>query len=146
MSPVFDEQDQLDKVEVGLLEGETVIAVYDGGDTGFIGLTDRRVILQDNAFDGNRSALTSVPYRRIDAVSFVSDTSESGEFTFSPRSGSPQGARSTRSGCPTRTRRATSTRWSCGAWAASSAERPDVGDDPVSPRSAHTCGSPADRG
>ena len=28
MSPVFDEQDQLDKMEVGLLEGETVIAVY----------------------------------------------------------------------------------------------------------------------
>ena len=25
MSPVFDEQDQLDKMEVGLLEGETVI-------------------------------------------------------------------------------------------------------------------------
>jgi hypothetical protein len=74
----FDEQDQLDKVEVVLLEGETVIAGYDGGDTGFIGLTDRRVILQDNEFDGSRSALTSVPYRRIDAVSFVSDTSESG--------------------------------------------------------------------
>ncbi|MDQ3601884.1 MAG: hypothetical protein M3408_11710, partial [Actinomycetota bacterium] len=79
MSPVFDEQDQLDKMEVGLLEGETVIAVYDGGDTGFIGLTDRRVVVQDNTFDGGRSALTSLPYRRIDAVSFVSDTSESGK-------------------------------------------------------------------
>ncbi len=87
MSPIFEEQDQLDKVEVCLLEGETVIAVYDGGDTGFIGLTDRRVIVQDNAFDGNRSALTSVPYHRIDAVSFVSDTAVPGEFTFSPSVG-----------------------------------------------------------
>ncbi len=110
MSPVFDEQDQLDKVEVVLLEGETVIAVYDGGDTGFIGLTDRRMIVQDNTFGGGRSALTSMPYRRIDAVSFVSGTSESGEFTFSPSVGISAGARSMRSGCPTRTRRATSTR------------------------------------
>jgi len=93
MSPVFDVQDQLDKVEVGLLEGETAIAVYDGGDTGFIGLTDRRVIVQDNAFNGKRSALTSVPYRRIDAVSFVSDTSESGEFTFSPAVGISAGGK-----------------------------------------------------
>jgi len=93
MSPVFDEQDQLDKMEVGLLEGETVIAVYDGGDTGFIGLTDRRVVVQDNTFDGGRSALTSLPYRRIDAVSFVSDTSESGKFTFSPSVGISAGSK-----------------------------------------------------
>ncbi len=93
MSPVFDEQDQLDKMEVGLLEGETVIAVYDGGDTGFIGLTGRRVVVQDNTFDGGRSALTSLPYRRIDAVSFVSDTSESGKFTFSPSVGISAGGK-----------------------------------------------------
>ncbi len=68
MSPVFDEQDQLDKVEVGLLEGETVIAVYDGGDTGFIGLTDRRVILQDKSFVGKRVAITSIPYPKVTAV------------------------------------------------------------------------------
>jgi Bacterial PH domain len=81
----FDKQDQVDKIQAGLLPGETIIAVYDGrgGGTGFIGLTDRRVVLQDNSFVGKKVALTSVPYSKINAVSFVSDKSLLGKFASS---------------------------------------------------------------
>jgi hypothetical protein len=78
----FDKQDQVDKIQAGLLPGESIIAVYDskGGGTGFIGLTKRRVVLQDNGFVGKRVALTSVPYSKINAVSFVSDKSMLGKL------------------------------------------------------------------
>jgi len=81
----FDKQDQFDKVQAGLLQGETVLAVYDGkgAGTGFIGLTDRRVVLQDNSFAGKRMALTSIPYSKVNAVSFVSDKSMLGKFASS---------------------------------------------------------------
>lgn len=84
-SIIFDKQDQLDKISANLMDGETVIAVYDGkgAGTGFIGLTDRRVVIQDNSFVGGKSALTSVPYQRVNAVSFVSDKSMFGKFASS---------------------------------------------------------------
>ena len=42
----FDKQDQLAKIQAGLMPGEALFAVYDGKGTGtgFIGLTDLRVI------------------------------------------------------------------------------------------------------
>jgi len=80
--PVFDKRDQLEQVRAGLLDGEVVYAVYDaiGAGTGFVGLTDRRVILQDKSFVGKRVALTSIPYGRIVAVSVVSDRTWTGGF------------------------------------------------------------------
>jgi hypothetical protein len=80
--PNFDKQDQFDKITSGLLNGEQVIAVYDatGAGTGFIGLTDRRVIIQDNSFVGKKVALTSIPYSKIQSVSFVSDKSMLGKW------------------------------------------------------------------
>lgn len=71
----FDNQDQLEKIQAGLLPGEMLFAVYDGMGvgTGFIGLTDRRVIIQDNSLVGEKSALTSLPFKRIQSVSYVSD-------------------------------------------------------------------------
>lgn len=75
--PVFDKQDQFNKITANLLQGEFVIAVYDciGAGTGFVGITDRRVIVQDNSFVGKKTALTSIPYSKVNAVSFVSDKS-----------------------------------------------------------------------
>lgn len=74
---VYDLKEQLAAVEAGLLTGEQVIAVYDGkgAGTGFIGLTDRRVVLQDESYVGGRVALTSIPYSGIHAVSLVSNKS-----------------------------------------------------------------------
>ncbi|MFM1787484.1 MAG: hypothetical protein RL228_1434 [Actinomycetota bacterium] len=78
----FDRQDQYDKIVAGLQPGENVLAVYDciGAGTGFIALTDRRLIIQDNSFVGKKVALTSIPYKRVQTVSFVSDKSMLGKF------------------------------------------------------------------
>lgn len=80
--PYFDRQDQYDKIVAGLMPGEAILAVYDciGAGTGFVGLTDRRIILQDNSFVGKKIALTSIPYKRVQTVSFVSDKSMLGKF------------------------------------------------------------------
>src|SRR3954464_8191501 len=79
---VYDNKGQLEQVQSGLLEGEQVIAVYDaiGAGTGFIGLTNRRVIIQDKSFVGKRIAITSIPYSKISSVSVVSNKSWAGQF------------------------------------------------------------------
>jgi len=84
-SPTFDKQDQFEKIQSGLLANETIIAVYDaiGAGTGFIGVTNRRIILQDNSFVGKKIALTSIPYARVTTVSFVSNKSMLGKFSSS---------------------------------------------------------------
>jgi hypothetical protein len=80
--PVFDNRAQLEQVTQGLLDGEVVYAVYDaiGAGTGFLGITDRRVILQDKSFVGKKVAITSIPYGRITSVSVVSDRTWTGGF------------------------------------------------------------------
>jgi len=79
---VFDNKGQLEQIQSGLLDGEQVIAVYDavGAGTGFIGLTNRRVIIQDKSFVGKRIAITSIPYSKVSAVSVVSNKSWAGQF------------------------------------------------------------------
>lgn len=79
---VFDRRDQLAQIQSGLLPGERVIAVYDavGVGTGFIGLTDLRVILQDKSFVGKKIAITSIPYSKITSVSVLSNKSFAGTF------------------------------------------------------------------
>lgn len=78
----YDRREQLQQIQSGLLEGEQVIAVYDaiGTGTGFIGLTSRRVIIQDKSFVGKKFAITSIPYGKITSVSVVSNKSWGGQF------------------------------------------------------------------
>ncbi|MET9344641.1 MULTISPECIES: PH domain-containing protein [unclassified Nonomuraea] len=82
MDVTYDRREQLQQVQSGLLPGEQIIAVYDaiGTGTGFLGLTDRRVIVQDKSFVGKRLAITSIPYSRVSAVSVVSNKSFAGSF------------------------------------------------------------------
>ncbi|MFB4295911.1 PH domain-containing protein [Actinomadura sp. NTSP31] len=77
-----DRSGQLKQIESGLLPGEQVIAVYDaiGTGTGFVGLTDRRVIIQDKSFAGKKYAITSIPYSKITSVSVVSSKSWAGPY------------------------------------------------------------------
>src|SRR6185503_18716518 len=79
---IFDNKGQLQQIESGLLDGEQIIAVYDaiGAGTGFIGMTDRRVIIQDKSFVGKKVAITSIPYSKITSVSVVSNKSWAGSF------------------------------------------------------------------
>jgi hypothetical protein len=78
----YDRREQLQQIQSGLLDGEQVIAVYDaiGAGTGFIGLTNRRVIIQDKSFIGKKFAITSIPYSKITSVSVVSNKSWGGSF------------------------------------------------------------------
>lgn len=64
------------------MPGERLFAVYDaaGVGTGFLALTDRRVIIQDTSFVGKKVAISSIPYARITSVSVVSNKSWAGSF------------------------------------------------------------------
>jgi hypothetical protein len=74
-SALFDNRDQLQKLEATLLDGEQVLACLDmkGGGTGFIGLTDRRIVVYDKAFLAKMKAIVSVPYREIVTVAAQDD-------------------------------------------------------------------------
>ena len=78
----FDKQDQLAQIQGTLLPGETLYAVYDctGAGTGFVAVTNFRVILQDKSFVGKMVAVTSVPYRQVQSISIVSNKSAMGSF------------------------------------------------------------------
>ena len=67
---IFDRPDQLEKIRAGLLPGEEIEAVFDlkGGGTGFVGITSKRIIFQDNAWVTSTKAVVSVPYSRIHTV------------------------------------------------------------------------------
>jgi len=69
----YDQKSQLDQIVPWLLESERLHAVYDckGAATGFIAITDKRLMFYDKAFMRKRKALTSVPFSKITAVSSV---------------------------------------------------------------------------
>ncbi len=73
---LFDKPDQLQKIQSGLLPGETIDAVFDmkGGGTGFIGITSKRVIIYDKAFLRKMKAIVSIPYSRIYTVAAEDDS------------------------------------------------------------------------
>jgi hypothetical protein len=66
----FDKADQYEKIASGLLPGEQIEAVFDmkGGGTGFLGITNKRVIIYDKAFMRKMKAIVSIPYSRITSI------------------------------------------------------------------------------
>jgi hypothetical protein len=71
----FDQKSQLDQIVPWLLPDERLYAVYDckGAGTGFVGITNKRLIFYDRAFMLKRKALVSVPYSKIHAVGSVDE-------------------------------------------------------------------------
>lgn len=67
---IVDKKDQLEKIEGVCLPDETIRAVFDlkGVYTGFLGITDKRIIYYDKAFLKARKALVSIPHNRIASV------------------------------------------------------------------------------
>ena len=65
-----DKKEQLEKIESMCLPYETIRAVFDvkGAGTGFLGITDKRLIYYDKAFLKSKKALVSIPYSRIACV------------------------------------------------------------------------------
>jgi hypothetical protein len=69
----YDKKDQLEKVQAHVMPGETLYAVLDmkGGGTGFVGITDLRLIFLDHAFVRKSKAMVSIPFSKITAVASV---------------------------------------------------------------------------
>ena len=70
-----DQRSQLDQILPWILDDERLFAVYDckGAGTGFVGITNKRLVFYDRAFMRKRKALTSVPFSKITAVSSVDE-------------------------------------------------------------------------
>lgn len=66
----FDKADQAQRVAELLLDGEVLYAVYDckGRGTGFVGITDKRIIARDDGHLKHSKQIVSIPYGRIHAV------------------------------------------------------------------------------
>lgn len=67
----FDKQDQLDRIKAYLIEGEQLFAVYDckGAGTGFVGVTNLRIIFYDQGMFMNKTKkMISIPYERMVGV------------------------------------------------------------------------------
>lgn len=67
---VFDKKEQLAKIEDICLPDEVIRAVFDlkGAGSGFVGITDKRIIFYDKAFLKKQKAMVSIPYSRITSV------------------------------------------------------------------------------
>ena len=67
----FDKQDQLDRIKAYLITDEILYAVYDckGAGTGFVGVTDRRIVFYDQGMFMNKTKkMVSIPFNRIIGV------------------------------------------------------------------------------
>lgn len=75
---IVDKNEQLSKVENYCLPNEVIRAVFDmkGGGTGFIGITNKRIIFYDKAFMRKKKAMVSILYSRIHAISSEDDSSK----------------------------------------------------------------------
>jgi hypothetical protein len=71
----YDKKDQMERIQALVIPGEQLLAVYDmrGGGTGFIGITDLRLIFLDESFVRKSKALVTVPFTKITALG-VEDT------------------------------------------------------------------------
>ncbi len=69
--PLFDKKDQLDRIHAYLIPAENLFAVFDckGGGTGFVGITDRRVIFYDQVVLSKRKSMVSIPYNQVIGIS-----------------------------------------------------------------------------
>lgn len=93
--PIFDFKPQVKQIEPYIISGEKLYAVLDCKDpfTGFVGLTDRRIMFYDQAVMLQHKNMMSIPFQQIVAVAASDDgvvfrTSKitiftpAGQFTF----------------------------------------------------------------
>ena len=71
----IDNKGQFEQIEPWLLDHERLYAVYDlkGAGTGFLAITNKRLLFYDKEFGRKRKALTSVPFNKITSVSSVDE-------------------------------------------------------------------------
>ena len=70
VKPVYDNEGQYKRIAAYVLPGETLRAVYDckGGGTGFVGITDQRIIFYDQGILFKKKSMVSIPYNQIIGV------------------------------------------------------------------------------
>ena len=83
---IFDKKDQLQRIAAYTIPGETIYAVFDckGAGTGFVGITDQRLIFFDQSMFSGHKSMVSIPYNMIIGVA-ASDSGvifQSSEITF----------------------------------------------------------------
>lgn len=68
--PIFDKKDQYDRIAAYLIQGEKLPAVFDckGAGTGFLGITDRRLIFYDQGVVLKKKSMVSIPYHQVIGV------------------------------------------------------------------------------
>ena len=68
--PYYDKKDQYDRIAAYIIEGETFAACFDckGAGTGFVGITDRRLIFYDQGTILKKKTMVSIPYHQIIGV------------------------------------------------------------------------------
>ena len=93
--PIFDKQDQLLRIKGYLIPGETLFAVFDckGAGTGFVGISDQRLIFFDQGVFIKHKSMISIPYNQVIGIAATDEgiifkTSEitvltaAGKFSF----------------------------------------------------------------
>ncbi len=73
---IVDKKEQLEKIEGLCLPDEIIRAVFDlkGRGTGFLGITDKRIIYYDKEFMRKKKAIVSLPHSRIASVASEDNT------------------------------------------------------------------------
>lgn len=73
--PYTDNKKQLERIQKHILKNEILYAVLDlkGIGSGFIGVTDRRVIFYDQGFLSKKKSVISIPIEKIIAVASADD-------------------------------------------------------------------------
>ncbi len=100
MEPIFDKKDQLARIQAYLIPNENLYAVFDckGSGTGFVGITDQRVIFYDQGFINKKKSMVSIPYNQVIGIASIDEgiifqSSEitlitaAGKFSFEFRGG-----------------------------------------------------------
>lgn len=76
----YDNKGQLDRIMPMLVPPEILYAVFDlkGGGSGFVGITDRRIIFMDQGVIRKKKSIVSLPFSKITAVA----SEDTGGFIF----------------------------------------------------------------
>ena len=98
--PIYDNKGQFDRIVAYCIPGENIYAVFDckGSGTGFVGITDRRIIFYDQGVFIKKKSMISIPYNQIIGIvsadeGIIFQTSEitlitgAGKFNFEFRGG-----------------------------------------------------------
>jgi hypothetical protein len=66
----YDNESQYERIKAYGIPGEKLFAVYDckGAGTGFVGITDQRVIFYDQGVLFKKKAMISIPYNQVVGV------------------------------------------------------------------------------